>query len=283
MKSIAVTGASGKLGSWVVNELLEYGYRVIALDQTRSNKLKCEQRIIDLTKLGEVIGGLKGVDAVIHLAAIPAPVMFPHEVIFNNNVMATYNVLEAVSILKIPKVVIGSSESAYGFCWAPQPFSPLYLPVDEEHPLLPQECYGLSKEINERTGAMFNRRAGTQVIAMRFSLILTIEEYAAMQERISKPENFKRILWSYIDIRDAAAACRIGIEADDCNYVSLNVTANDTLSDWETNRLLAEFYSDVTDLRCSFIGREAVVSNELTSRILNWRPRYSWKESLTVS
>jgi nucleoside-diphosphate-sugar epimerase len=205
MKSIAVTGTSGKLGSWVVNELLEHGYRVIALDQNRSNKLRCEQRIIDLTNLGEVIGGLKGANAVIHLAAIPAPVLYPHEVIFNNNVMATYNVLEAVSILKISKVVMGSSESAYGFCWAPQAFSPLYLPVDEDHPLLSQECYGLSKEINERTAAMFNRRSGTQIIAMRFSTILSPEECIAMKERAAKPEQFKRTLWSYIEIRGCGA------------------------------------------------------------------------------
>jgi nucleoside-diphosphate-sugar epimerase len=283
MKSIAVTGASGKLGSWVVNDLLEHGYRVIALDQNRSNKLRCEQRIIDLTNLGEVIEGLKEVNAVIHLAAIPAPVHYAHEFIFSNNVMATYNVLEAVSILKIPKVVLGSSESAYGFCWAPQAFSPLYLPVDEDHPLLPQECYGLSKEINERTGAMFNRRSGTQVIAMRFSTILTPDECIAMKVRAAKPEQFKRTLWSYIEIRDAAAACRIGIETEDCQFVSLNVTANDTLSDWETSRLISEFYPDVTDLRCSFIGREAVVSNELTSQILNWRPQYSWTDYLTAS
>jgi len=222
-------------------------------------------------------------DAVIHLAAIPAPVTYPHEVIFSNNVIATYNVLEAVSILKIQKVVIGSSESAYGFCWAPQAFSPLYLPVDEEHPLLSQECYGLSKEINERTGAMFHRRSGTQVLAMRFSTILTPDEGAGMKKRISKPENFNRTLWSYIDIRDAATACRIGIEVEGCGFASLNVTANDTLSDWGTNRLLAEFYPDVTDLRREFTGREAVVSNELACKTLNWRPQYSWMDHLTVT
>jgi nucleoside-diphosphate-sugar epimerase len=276
MKSIAVTGASGKLGCWVVEELLQHGYKVIALDQHISNKLKCEQKIIDLTKLGEVMDGLKGVDAVIHLAAIPAPVHYAHEFIFSNNVMTAYNVLEAVSILKIPKVVMGSSESAYGFCWAPQAFSPLYLPVDEEHPLLPQECYGLSKEVNERTGAMFNRRSGTQVIAMRFSLILTPDEYIVMQERIRKPEHFKRILWSYIDIRDAAAACRAAIEAEGCGFINLNVTANDTLSEWDTKRLLIEFYPEITQLKYEFIDRQAIVSNALACKTLNWFPSYSW-------
>jgi nucleoside-diphosphate-sugar epimerase len=283
MKNIAVTGASGKLGSAVVDELLQHGYRVIALDQVRSNKLKCELRLVDLTKLGEVIGALKDADAVIHLAAIPAPVTYPHEVIFSNNVIASYNVLEAVSILGIPKVVIGSSESAYGFCWSPQAFSPLYLPVDEEHPLLSQECYGLSKEINERTGAMFHRRSGTQVLAMRYSTILNRDESIAMKERSAKPEQFKRTLWSYIDIRDAAAASRMGIEVEGCGFASLNVTANDTLSAWETNRLVAEFYPDVTDLRREFIGREAVVSNKLACKTLNWQPQYSWTDHLTAT
>lgn len=276
MKTIAVTGSSGKLGVWVVEELLRCGYKVIGLDQRKSDKLKCEQRIMDLMKLGEVIGGLRGADAVIHLAAIPAPIPFAHEVIFANNVISNYNVLEAASILQISKVVLGSSESAYGFCWAPQAFSPEYLPVDEEHPLLPQECYGLSKVLNEVTGAMFHRRAGMQVITMRFSLILTTDEYAAMKERISKPENFKRILWSYIDIRDAAAACRAAIEAEGCGFINLNVTANDTLSEWETKRLLAGFYPEITQLKHEFIDRQAIVSNTLACKTLKWSPDYSW-------
>ncbi|WP_308635848.1 NAD-dependent epimerase/dehydratase family protein [Paenibacillus silvisoli] len=279
MKTIAVTGASGKLGGWVVGELLNQGYTVIALDNRRSDKLRCRQITVDLGNLGQVIGGVNGADAIIHLAAIPAPGSFPNEFVFSNNVQSTYNVLEAASVLGIRKVVHGSSESSYGFAWAPRKFDPDYFPVDEAHPQLPQECYGLSKIVNEQTGDMFHRRTGMEVAAMRYSLIATPDELRAFGERIRKPESFKKILWSYVDIRDAVSATLSALTTDGYGSVSLNITSSDTLSDWETERLLREFYPEVRDLRRSFAGREAIVSNEAACRVLNWKPEYSWQDS----
>ncbi|MBW7460206.1 NAD(P)-dependent oxidoreductase, partial [Paenibacillus sepulcri] len=231
MMNVAVTGASGKLGHAVVEHLLREGHQVTALDERRSDKLRCKQIRVDLKDLGQVIGGMSGTDALIHLAAIPAPVSYTHEYIFSNNVISTYNVLEAASVLGIRKAVIGSSESSYGFAWAPSPFDPRYVPVDESHPQLPQECYGLSKVVNEQTGDMFNRRNGMQVLSLRFSTIIRPEEYRAMEASIRTPERHKRTLWSYIDIRDAAAACLASLQAENCGSASLNITAPDTLSD----------------------------------------------------
>ncbi|MBP3965662.1 NAD-dependent epimerase/dehydratase family protein [Paenibacillus lignilyticus] len=279
MKTIAVTGASGKLGVWVVNELLAQGYSVIALDNKKSDKLRCRQITVDLSNLGQVIGGINGAEAIVHLAAIPSPGQFSNEFTFSNNVLSTYNVFEAASVLGIQKVVFGSSESSYGFCWAPKKFDPHYVPVDEAHPQLPQECYGLSKVVNEQTGETFNRRTGMQVAAMRYSLIATPDELKSFTARIDQPLNYKHILWSYVDIRDAVSATIAALKTDGYGAVSLNITSSDTLSDWDTERLLNEFYPEVRDRRRSFEGREALVSNEAACRLLNWKPIYSWKDS----
>ncbi|GLX67731.1 NAD-dependent epimerase/dehydratase family protein [Paenibacillus glycanilyticus] len=276
MKTIAVTGGSGKLGSALIKELQQEGYNVTSLDTQRSNELRCRQIKVDLNDFGQVVSALHGAVAVIHLAAIPAPLGYPYPYIFSNNVVSGYNILEAASLLNIRKVVVGSSESSYGFAWAPSPFSPDYLPVDEEHPQQPQECYGLSKIVNELTAAMFDRRNGMQVISLRFSMITKPEDYKHLA--ISKPEAFKNIFWSYIDIRDAVSACIASLQVDDRGAVCLNITSSDTLSDRPTAELIEQFYPDVKDLRDPFPERTAIVSNKEAERVLGWKPRHSWAD-----
>jgi nucleoside-diphosphate-sugar epimerase len=273
-KTVAVTGGSGKLGTRLIPELLNRGYKVISLDSRLSSDVPAYQIKVDLSDFGQVIGALQGVDAIIHLAAIPAPRSYTNSYIFTNNTASTYHVLEAADMLGISNVVIGSSESSYGFAWAPQPFSPQYVPVDEIHPQLPQECYGLSKIVNEQTAAMFNRKSGMSVTSLRFSMISTAEDYARVD--FNNPDHHKHILWSYIDIRDAVDACIASMECQHGKAVSLNITSSDTLTSWDTQRLLSHYYADVTDLRAQFTGREALVSSRLAHEILNWRSRYSW-------
>ncbi|OMF29399.1 epimerase [Paenibacillus sp. FSL H8-0548] len=277
MKTIAVTGGSGKLGTKLIQTLQQQGYEVISLDNQRSAQLRCRQVMVDLKDFGQVVSALHGADAIIHLAAIPAPLVHTYPYIFTNNTVAGYHILEAASILGIRKVVMGSSESSYGFAWAPTRFSPDYLPLDEEHPQQPQECYGLSKVVNELTAAMFDRRNGMQVISLRFSMITNPEDYKHLA--ISKPEAFKHILWSYVDIRDAVSACIASLHVEDRGAICLNITSSDTLSDWESKRLLDHFYPDVVDVRTELHGRTAVVSNQLAKDVLGWSPQYSWADN----
>ncbi|TXK74612.1 NAD(P)-dependent oxidoreductase [Paenibacillus sp. N3.4] len=280
MKTVAVTGASGKLGNEVVKHLLKEGYQVVALDEHKSVQFQCKQIRVNLNDFGQVVAGLAGADAVIHLAAIPAPLDHTHSYIFSNNVLSTYNVLEAASVLGIGKVTLGSSESSYGFCWAPKPFDPHYVPVDEEHPQLPQECYGLSKIINEQTASMFHRRTGMQVMSLRFSMIVTPQQYHALEPDIRNPERHKRILWSYIDIRDAVRACIASLGTLTVGSADLNITSVDTLSDRNTEELLDRFYPNVKDRRKHFTGREAIVSTERAFHVLNWKAEHSWSDTI---
>ncbi|MCD9025577.1 NAD-dependent epimerase/dehydratase family protein [Cohnella silvisoli] len=275
MQTVAVTGGSGKLGRHMIQELQNRNYRVISLDNRVSPDLGCRQIQTDLNDFGQVAGALEGADAVIHLAAIPAPLGFTNAHIFANNAVSGFHILEAASLLGIRKAVMGSSESSYGFAWAPSRFSPDYFPLDEYHPQKPQECYGLSKIVNELTGEMFHRRNGMQVISLRFSTIYKPEEYDRLD--VTDPERHKHTLWSYIDIRDAASACIASLEAEGCGAVSLNITSDDTLSDWETERLLNHCYPDVKDRRRRLQGREAVVSNRHAKGILSWSPLHSWQ------
>ncbi|MCC3373993.1 NAD(P)-dependent oxidoreductase [Cohnella sp. REN36] len=275
MQTIAVTGGSGKLGRRVVAALQERQCEVVSLDR-RESDLPCRQHRVDLSDFGQVKEALKGADAVVHLAAIPSPNGFPNPVIFANNAVSTYHVLEAASLLGVRKVVSGSSESSYGFAWSPERLAPDYFPVDEEHPQRPSECYGLSKIVNELTGEMFHRRTGMQVVSMRYSTIMTMEEYGRMDTR--DPRRYEKSMWSYIDIRDAARATVAALEADGLGAISLNVTADDTMSELPTEELLRICYPDVTARRASLEGRSAVVSNRLAKEKLGWLPLHSWQE-----
>ncbi|QAY68119.1 NAD-dependent epimerase/dehydratase family protein [Paenibacillus protaetiae] len=284
MNTILVTGSEGKLGRFVVNDLAEAGYRVIGTDNRPAQGGRRYSRYVqaNLTDLGEVYGIAAEADAIVHLAAVPNPINFSPERIFHNNMMSTYNVMEAASKLGIKRVVAGSSESAYGFCWAKHPFAPDYLPVDEAHPLLPQESYGLSKGLNELTGDMFARRTGMELFMLRFSLIVAPEEYEREIGYFADTARHHRILWSYVDARDAASACRLALTAplpradEACR---LGITASDLLSGTDLQSLAAQYYPQLP-LPEKTPG--ALVSNKRAGEVLNWHPAYSWRDAASA-
>lgn len=279
-RTIAVTGGSGKLGKALIPELKRKGWEVVSLDTKRSDLPGVRQIMVDLNDFGQVVGALHGADAIVHLGAIPAPLGYPNTTIFANNTVSTFHILEAASILGIDKAVVGSSESSYGFAWAPNSFAPDYVPVDEDHPQKPQECYGLSKIVNEQTAEMFARRSGMSILSLRYSMIVGVQEYA--WQATSQPERYTRNLWSYIDIRDAVSATIAALEADVPGAHCLNVTADDTLSDWDTKRLLDHFFPEVRDVRGDVSGRQAVVSNERAKLLLGWAPVHSWTNQPSI-
>ncbi|MBW7455844.1 NAD-dependent epimerase/dehydratase family protein [Paenibacillus sepulcri] len=278
MAKVVVTGGSGMLGKWVVRHFVEQGYDVINADVKHPEEPLCPTLLIDLNNLGETYGVLAGADAVVHLAAIPAAHIKPSEVTFNNNVMSTYNILEAAAGLGIKKAVIASSESSYGIVFAVNRFGPQYVPVDEEHPQLPQDSYGLSKVVNEQTADMFHRRTGMQVVSMRIGNVIAPDAYKGFPRFIHNPEMRDRILWSYVDTRDVAEACRLAIETDGLGSVALNLAADDTSMAVPSRDLMAARFPEVNDFRQPLAGYESLLSNEKAKRLLGWQPKHVWRD-----
>ncbi|TCN22685.1 NAD-dependent epimerase/dehydratase family protein [Mesobacillus foraminis] len=282
MKKVVVTGGSGLLGPWVIKEFLNHGYEVVNADVKHPNEPLCKTIITDLQNLGEVYGVLAGADAVVHLAAIPVAYSHPNEVTFQNNVMSNYHILEAAGNLGIKKAVITSSESSYGIVFSKQGLAPQYVPIDEEHPQLPEDSYGLSKIVNEQNAEMIHRRTGMQVVSLRLGNVITPEMYQNFPGFIHDPEQRKTILWSYIDARDAAAAYRLAVEADELGSVALNIAANETSMDIPSKELMEKVYPEVTDFRINLTGFESLLSSEKAKKLLNWEPIHSWRQYVKI-
>ncbi|HEO8420314.1 NAD-dependent epimerase/dehydratase family protein [Niallia sp. FSL W8-0635] len=277
-KKVVITGGSGLLGRDVIKEFLDHGYEVINADRQYPKEALCRTVITDLTNLGEVYGVLADADAVVHLAAIPVAYSHPNEVPFENNVMSTYNILEAAGNLGIKKAVISSSESSYGICFSKQNLTPQYVPIDEDHPQLPEESYGLSKIVNEKTADMIHRRTGMQVVSFRLGNVISPEKYENFPGFIHNPEQRKTILWSYIDTRDAATAYRLAVETEGLGSVALNIGADETSMDIESKQLMETCYPTVTDFHKDLSGFAPLLNNEKAKKLLNWKPVHKWRD-----
>ena len=284
---VLITGGAGKAGHWILKHFLESGYKVTNVD-TRPPapellELGCHHLTADLTDLGQTVDAL-GPHAtgdrtpylgVIHMAAIPRPQMHANQEVWRINTNTTYNVLEACGLLGIKKAVIASSESSYGICFANEFFAPDYLPVDEAHPQYPEDTYGLTKVVNEKTAEMFHRRDGTQILSYRIGNVVCPEDYAAIKARAAAhPEDRLRILWSYIDSRDLAAACRLGLEKDGLGCQPVIIASDNTSSPIPTKELIARFLPGVTDLRLDYQANEHLISNQRLKDLLGWQQEH---------
>src|SRR5688500_1968583 len=182
---VVVTGGLGKIGHWVVRELTNDGsqsHEVLVLDRVPGPQAgPFQQGLVryvlgDTADLGQVMGALAGADAVIHLAALPAPGYATNDVTFHINVLGAFNVHEAAWRLGIRRVVSASSTAALGWVYREREFAPDYLPVDEDHPLRPQDVYGLSKKIVEDIARSYADRHSMETVMLRPPGVLSPEQ-----------------------------------------------------------------------------------------------------------
>lgn len=277
---ILVTGGSGRLGQFAIAELLEHGHEVVNADRRPAPSGGPATHFVetDLSDVGQVAGLLKDCDAVVHLGAIPAPWRHADEVVYTNNTINTYAVFQAAWITGVQKVAFASSASAYGMAWSVASRPPLFVPVDESHPFLVAEPYGLSKEVDERTAEMFHRRSGMQAIALRFHWVATPDELVAIKEQGgTDPATHPNNLFSYVDGRDAASAIRLAVEVDGLGFEAFNITAADTSCAEPTQELIDRFFPSI-DQRAPLPGHATCFTIDKAERLLGWKPRYSWRD-----
>ena len=279
MSGVVVTGGAGKAGRAVVADLLEHGYDVVSVDLLRDpNLTEGQQLVADLTDYGETVDALKGADAVVHLAAIPAPGLKPDELTFRVNTTSTYNVFAAAQLLGLRRVVWASSETTLGL-----PFErelPRYAPIDEEHPLLPESSYALSKVVSEEMARQFSRWSGTPHVGLRFSNVMEPHDYERFPGFWDDVQLRRWNLWGYVDARDVAQSCRLALDADLSGAEAFIIAAADTVMNRPSADLMAEAYPDV-ELRGGVGEFGTLLSIEKARRQLGYEPAFSWRDAIT--
>lgn len=273
---VVVTGGSGLAGRAVVAGLLEHGFDVTNVDLVASDG-PAPFRRADLEDLGQVYSCLRVAEAVVHFAAIPRPTLDVPEVVFRTNVMSAFNVLEAASALGITRVVSASSVSVLGFPFFERPFAPDYVPIDEAHPLLPQDAYALSKRIGEELADGFARRGRLTVVSLRFPWIHTPRTFAEQLLPLwADPSAGASNLWSYIDSRDVAEAVRLALTAEIGGHEACFVAASNSFMPIPSRELITDCYP-TTVIHNALTDHASLLSSAKAETLLGYRARHSWR------
>jgi nucleoside-diphosphate-sugar epimerase len=272
---IVVTGGSGKAGRWVVRDLRAAGHDVLNVDLVHDGSAHGLCVRADLTDLGQCHDVIAGADAVVHLAAIPAPELRPEGETFRVNTISTYNVFSAATTRGVRRVVWASSETVLGLPFDPEP--PAFAPIDESHPPRPESSYALAKLAGETMAEQFARRSGIPFVGLRISNIMEPDDYAAFPGYWDDARLRKWNLWGYVDVRDVAAAVRGALEATIAGAEVCIVAAADTVMTRPSTELMAEVFPAVP-LRRPLEGRETLLSIDRARRVLGYRPEHSWQE-----
>jgi len=281
MKKIAVTGAAGKVGKQVVKELLKNNYEVLSITHSPRN-IPGDEISLDVAEYKEVYNALAGCEGIIHLAAIPGPRKQKDALVLKTNTIGTYNILKAAGERDINRVAVASTDCTLGFTFSKNKPVPEYLPVDEKHPLKPDDSYGLSKVFAEKAAeAMVQRYPGMSVASLRITYVANPEDYKSdfFLRSLKNPEIDPWNLWSYIDNRDAARAFRISIEKDLAGHEIFFIAASNTRSYLPSQELIKRFYPAVK-LKQEIKGHQSLEDSSKAEKILGFKAKYRWNDFL---
>jgi len=271
---IVVTGGSGKAGRWVVRDLRDHGHEVRNVDAVDDRQGHGSTLVTDLADLGQTLDALAGFDAVVHLAAVPAPGLRPAAETFRINVLSTYNVFAAAEQHRMRRVVGASSETVLGL---PFDTPPAFAPIDETIEPRPETSYALSKLVGETMAGQFARRTGIPTVGLRISNIMEPPDYERFPSFWADATLRRWNLWGYVDVRDVAQAARRALDAPVDGAEVCIVAAADTVMPRPSADLMAEVFPDVP-LRRPVAGRETLLSIERARRVLGYEPEHRWTD-----
>ncbi|MDQ3627758.1 MAG: NAD(P)-dependent oxidoreductase [Actinomycetota bacterium] len=291
---IFFTGGSGKAGRHVAPYLADQGHHVTNADLVPLEHPAVADLRVDLTDAGETYSALAGLatmddlesvqkpayDAVVHFAALPRILLASDMRTYATNVLSTYNVLEAATRLGVRKVVFASSETTYGICFAQGERRPQYVPVDEDHPTVPEDSYAMSKVAGEVTARSFQARTGADVYGLRINNVIEPHEYAELFPAfLDDPSLRRRNLFAYIDTRDLAQMTQRCLETDGLGYEVFNVANADMSVAASTQEIRDRFYDGV-EVRREMGRDETFFAIDKARDLLGYAPQHSWRDVL---
>lgn len=270
---IAVTGGNGRVGRAIVEMALTQGNDVVSIDQTPPpNDIQPHFSFIqaNLTDYDAFVQAIRGCDALIHMAAIPAPGSHPDHEVHNNNVVGSYNALRAAVEVGIRRVCQASSVNATGLAYSRWPRFE-YFPLDEEHPTYNEDPYSLSKWICEEQANSFARRYEQMIISsMRFHGVVPDRSTMVQAKSYSQTDAAVKNLWAYTRSEAASRACLLSLTSDFTGHEVFYIVAPDTISDIPSLELKQKFFPDVA-VRGDLSGHRGFFDCSKAERLLGWK------------
>ena len=292
---VLFTGGSGKAGKHAIAYLVAQGHRVLNVDLTPIEMDGVDNRIADITDAGQIydimsgyagldeLGTGKGApkfDAVVHFAAIPRILVKSDNECFRVNTLGTYNIIDAAVKFGIRKIIFASSETTYGVCFSDSDRKPDYLPVDEDHPTVPEDSYAMSKVVNEVTARSFQRRTGFDIYGLRINNVIEPHEYEANFPAFMKePSLRERNIFAYIDARDLGHFVDRCLKTDGLGYEVFNVANDNHSVALPTSEIIAQFYAGVP-VKKEIGEEETFYSNTKAKELLGFAPQHCWRHYL---
>ncbi|HEX3715440.1 MAG TPA: NAD(P)-dependent oxidoreductase [Trebonia sp.] len=286
-KRICVTGAAGKAGRVAVSHLRDHGYQVTATDTALSaDDVAAGVLKADLTDYGQATEVLRGSDAVVHLANIPAPGRYTPAVTFAANTVMNFNVFHAAAALGLARVVWASSETTLGlpfghgaeqFPGAPGELR--YAPVDEDHFPFPATSYALSKVASETVAEQISRWSQIPFVGLRISNIMEAHDYQRFPSYWPDAHARKWNAWGYVDVRDVAAACRLGLEASVTGSRNVIIAAADTVMNRPSRDLMAEVFPGIP-VNGELAEFGSLLATGRARELLGYQPAHSWRDAI---
>jgi nucleoside-diphosphate-sugar epimerase len=291
-KRIVFTGGSGKAGRHAVPHLVAHGYSVLNVDLKAMACPGVNTLIADMTDSGQVFNALsthfgfdgfnngappQAPDAVVHFAAIPRVLIEPDNSTFAVNVISTYNVIEAAMKLGVRKVIIASSETTYGVCFAEGDKDFHSFPLEEDYDVDPMDSYGLSKVVNEKTARAFAMRYRADIYALRIGNVIEPHEYDRFPAFLADPPSRKRNAWSYIDARDLGEIVHLCLQKDGLGYQVFNAV-NDTITLNTPTREALQAMCPKVPITREMGEFEGPLSNRKAREVLGFREAHDWRK-----
>ena len=283
---VLLTGSQGKVGRAASAALLAAGHQVTGVDVARPvfdrpEPGQADYVQADLTSAGDAYAVVRGHDAVVHAAAIPEPTRNAPHTVFSNNLVATFNVLEAAVRWDVTRFVNISSETVPGFFFPERPVLPAYVPVDEDHPVAPQDPYALSKHFGEQLMDAAVRRSDLRCTSIRPSWVQTPDNYARNLGPMLRDRNETSAgIWSYIDVEDLADAIVLAVTTDLPGHEVFYIASPDNVGGRDLAAAVREHYGDAIEVRPLARPDASGISCAKAERLLGYRPTRSWRDHL---
>ena len=271
---VLITGAAGMLG-WNLARRLAGGHELVLTDVRQPDAPVPGAAFIqaDLRDREAMITACRGVGAVVHAGAIPGNKP-PFNELIDINLIGTVNVLDGAAEAGAQRFVYISSVCAYGIHSGSRP---LYMPIDEEHPLLPRDHYSLSKVMAEQACAAHVRRTGRGCVVVRPTFIGDTEHYAGFRRRFAQRGFEPTDLADHVDVRDCCALIELALGWDGREVLTVHATAADALAPVPTRDVIRKKFGDVPIREEELSEQGPIFSLHKAAKTLGYEPKYDWR------